>query len=211
MSEVGPDNSELARSYDAYSAAATMVSSVSNGWGWEKVLTELVPVTVETTPRGRGISNPGTGALVEPRLETPYSLPARPACTACIDMFLTWGEPHTLGDVATDRVSGVRGQASEIAGNNGIFLYTFPASAAYRRNLLTNASSPSPACCLAVRNLSSAASITASVAYDSISHATAAWNFGTFIDVPFHMAITPSLAYPVRRYCKMIAATPSDT
>jgi hypothetical protein len=34
---------------------------------------------------------------------------------------LDLGEPYTRRDVATDRVSGVRGQAGEIAGNKGIF------------------------------------------------------------------------------------------
>jgi hypothetical protein len=64
---------------------------------------------------------------------------------------------------------------------------------------------------LAVRNLSAAASIAASVAYDSRSHATAAGYFGTFGEELFHIAMTPSLASPVRRYGKMIAATPSET
>jgi hypothetical protein len=36
------------------------------------------------------------------------------------------GEPHTLGDVATDHVIGVRGQAGEIVGNEGIFFVHFP-------------------------------------------------------------------------------------
>jgi hypothetical protein len=34
---------------------------------------------------------------------------------------LELGEPHARRKVATDRVSGVRGQAGEIAGNEGIF------------------------------------------------------------------------------------------
>jgi hypothetical protein len=90
--------------------------------GWEKLLAELVPATLATTPRGRGVSKPGTGARVEPRLEAPASIPARPACTA---MFLTWVKLiHTGADVATDLVSGVRGHAVEIAGNKGTyFLY----------------------------------------------------------------------------------------
>jgi hypothetical protein len=86
-SEVGPHNSELARSYDAYSAAATMVSSISYGWGSEKVLVERIPSTGATTPRGRGLSKPGTGPRVEIRLETAASLPERPACMARL---LTW-------------------------------------------------------------------------------------------------------------------------